>query len=282
MNGAVNITFWICILFVGYIVLRIFIFSSFKIPSNSMEPGLIAGDYIFVCKPVIGTRLLNPWQTTNTENLRIYRLPGFRRIRHNDVIVFNFPYTGKWDSIQMDINTFYVKRCIGLPGDTLSIKNGFYRINGEEKNIGIREAQLRLSQQADESFIPDAFNGFPHDTLYNWTIKNLGPLYIPKAGDSIRLTTGNLPLYKKLIAWEQGAEVKSVDTVIYIGHKIISGYRFKKDYYFVAGDRVEDSKDSRYWGVLPEEFIVGHASFIWKSKDSDGKLRPERCFKAIH
>ena len=86
-------------------------------------------------------------------------------------------------------------------------------------------------------------------------MKNFGPLYLPRKGDVIDMNRENISIYRKLIEWETGQKLDP---------RIVS-YTFQKNYYFVAGDRIEDSQDSRYWGLMPEEFIVGKATFIWRS-----------------
>lgn len=91
-----------------------------------------------------------------------------------------------------------------------------------------------------------------------------------------------MKLYKNVIEWEQGGKVRSEDNKIYLNDRIITGYRFRKNYYFVAGDKAENSKDSRYWGLLPEEYIVGKAWRIWKSVDEmQGKTRWNRVWKKV-
>lgn len=95
--------------------MQIFLFSSFKIPSDSMEPELETGDNILVCKPIVGARLFNVFASMRGEQTDIYRVPGIRRIKRNDVLVFNFPHPDNWDNIEMHILKYYVKRWGLLP-----------------------------------------------------------------------------------------------------------------------------------------------------------------------
>ena len=92
VNVAVNVLFGIAILIVGWLCLQVFVFSSFRIPSRSMEPELTINDYVLVLKPIIGPRIFNVFASLRGEQVAIYRLPGFRRIKRNDVLVFNNPY----------------------------------------------------------------------------------------------------------------------------------------------------------------------------------------------
>lgn len=253
---VVDTLFWGCMVMALFVVMQIFLFSSFKIPSNSMEPGLIAGDYVLVNKLIPGARLFNVFASLRGEQVQIVRLPGLREIRRNDVVVFNYPYPNNLDRIEMHMMKYYIKRCLGLPGDSLSIVNGYYRVNGIFEPVGNIEGQELFSVQSNK-MLKDAglYWSFPKDSLISWNVKNFGPLYLPRKGDVIDMNRENISIYRKLIEWETGQKLDP---------RIVS-YTFQKNYYFVAGDRIEDSQDSRYWGLLPEEFIVGKATFIWRS-----------------
>lgn len=253
---VVDTLFWGCMVVALFVVMQIFLFSSFKIPSNSMEPGLIAGDYVLVNKLIPGARLFNVFASLRGEQVQIVRLPGLREIRGNDVVVFNYPYPNNLDRIEMHMMKYYIKRCLGLPGDSLSIVNGYYRVNGIFEPVGNIEGQELFSVQSNK-MLKDAglYWSFPKDSLISWSVKNFGPLYLPRKGDVIDMNRENISIYRKLIEWETGQKLDP---------RIVS-YTFQKNYYFVAGDRIEDSQDSRYWGLLPEEFIVGKATFIWRS-----------------
>ena len=253
---VVDTLFWGCMVVALFVVMQIFLFSSFKIPSNSMEPGLIAGDYVLVNKLIPGARLFNVFASLRGEQVQIVRLPGLREIRRNDVVVFNYPYPNDSDKIGMHMMKYYIKRCLGLPGDSLSIVNGYYRVNGIFEPVVNIEGQELFSVQSNK-MLKDAglYWSFPKDSLISWNVKNFGPLYLPRKGDVIDMNRENISIYRKLIEWETGQKLDP---------RIVS-YTFQKNYYFVAGDRIEDSQDSRYWGLLPEEFIVGKATFIWRS-----------------
>ena len=253
---VVDTLFWGCMVVALFVVMQIFLFSSFKIPSKSMEPGLIAGDYVLVNKLIPGARLFNVFASLRGEQVQIVRLPGLREIRRNDVVVFNYPYPNNLDRIEMHMMKYYIKRCLGLPGDSLSIVNGYYRVNGIFEPVGNIEGQELFSVQSNK-MLKDAglYWSFPKDSLISWNVKNFGPLYLPRKGDVIDMNRENISIYRKLIEWETGQKLDP---------RIVS-YTFQKNYYFVAGDRIEDSQDSRYWGLLPEEFIVGKATFIWRS-----------------
>lgn len=265
-----------------WFIFELFFFASFRIPSNSMSPELQEGDYLLVWKPVVGARIFNLHKSLNLNQTTIYRLPGIRKIQYNDVLVFNFPYPNDWKHIEMHILKYYVKRCIGLPGDTLSILNGKFQIKGLNRNVGNIISQKRIAMMPSESYNSDTFYCFPYDSILSWNIKNFGPLYIPKIGDKIEMNRNNYVLYHKLIEWEQSKNLTYRDSLVLLNDSLIHFYSFKKNYYFVAGDNGENSQDSRYWGLLPEEYIVGVASRIWKSVDSyTGDICWDRVWKKI-
>ncbi len=281
MNRTVNIVFWLCMAAALWFVTQVFLWASFKIPTDSMEPELTTGDNLLVWKPTIGPRLFDLSATMQLEQTEIYRLSGFKKIQRNDILVFNFPHPNTWDKIEMHILKYYIKRCVGLPGDTLSIRNGFFHVNGVSTPLGNREAQERIAET--EKFQDGIFHSFPYDSIIGWNIKEFGPLHIPTKGDSIRMNRTNFVLYKKLIEWEQQGTLEYKDSTSFLNEKPIDGYRFLKNYYFMAGDNGMNSQDSRYWGMLPEEYIVGKPWFIWKSVDPyTGKFRWERFLKVIH
>ena len=108
-------------------VLIITTFSSFKVPTGSMESSILPGDYILVNKWLTGARIFDVWESVEGKEVEIHRLPGIRKFKRNDVVVFNDPYFRSADSISMDIKRYYVKRCVALPGDTFEIRRGVNR-----------------------------------------------------------------------------------------------------------------------------------------------------------
>ena len=281
INKILDIIFWLCTIIALWFTAQIFVLTSFKIPSDSMEAQLTAGDNILVWKPTIGPRIFNLFASMRNEQTNIYRIPGIKKIQRNDILVFNFPHPNSWDKIEMHILKYYIKRCVGLPGDTLSIQNGFFHVKGIETSLGNMESQNKIA--TTEQFEDGIFHSFPFDSIISWNIKDFGPLYIPGKGDSITLNQTNCRLYKKLIEWEQQGSLQYKDSTIFLNGTPINGYRFQKNYYFMAGDNGMNSQDSRYWGLLPEEYIVGKAWIIWKSVDPyTDKFRWNRFLKVIH
>ncbi len=127
---------------------------------------------------------------------------------------------------------------------------------------------------------------FPHDPDFGWSLDNFGPLYIPEEGKTIELTVENLPLYERIIRTHEGNSLQVKDSTIYINGEATDQYTFNMNYFFLMGDNRHNSADSRYWGFVPENHVVGEAVFIWLSLDREGsflnKVRWERLFNVIN
>ena len=105
-------------LLVAYVLIQVFVVTSFRIPSDSMLPAIMPGDCVWVDKCSGGARLFNLWAAVDGQEVDVKRVPGWRDFRRGDVLVFNFPYQeGRWDSIAMTVKKYFVKRCIAMPGD---------------------------------------------------------------------------------------------------------------------------------------------------------------------
>ena len=201
-----NMIFFFCMLFVVYLVSGVFIVTSFKIPSDSMEPSLQTGDCILVDKCSKGARLFDVFAALEKKEVKIHRMPGWRKFKRNDVLVFNFPYPGRWDSIAFDVMSYYVKRCIAVPGDTLEIKDCHYRVKGHDGYLGNTAAQDKLQKLLDsEEFVNRGIvvESYPFDKELGWSIAEFGPLYIPAKGSVVEMDSLNRMLYRNLIEWEQ-------------------------------------------------------------------------------
>lgn len=259
------------------ILLKVFCFASFRVPSFSMEPTLTSGDYIMVNKLIYGPRVFKNWRFWFSDNLDMKRINGIRSVGRNEIFVFNCPYQDNDISIiQMDFNVHMVKRCVGIPGDTFYIEKGFYKVKGCNDTLGV------FTNQFDYSSKPDSLSEVTHlfDKIHRWTKKDFGPFYIPKKNDNVQINEQNIEMYGKLISYETGKSIEIEKGRILLDGKLLKRYIFTMNYYFMAGDYVFDSFDSRYWGLLPEDHIIGKVAFIWKSQDEgSGKYRWKRFFK---
>lgn len=264
-----------------YAVTRIFVADQFIIPTNSMEPTLVPGDRIIVDKTIMGARIYTNFDfLPEGQSLESIRLKGRRLPRHNDVAVFNFPVIG--DTIGFRINYVYCKRIIGLPGDSVSIVEGRYINNNFHGELGAAMMQDKVAA------IPDTLTGYPGfwcaPWWSGWSIRNYGPYYVPRKGDVVRVDSVFAAHYNTILRYETGREIvwdPDLGTAL-AGGKPIGMIQFARNYYFMAGDNAPDSNDSRYWGPVPEEHIVGIAGLISYSADRhSGKLNPDRILRPI-
>lgn len=238
-----------------------------------MQPALFEGDRIFVNKLAYGARIpITPFSLPYGKvyvdwQLPYLRLPGFSVVQHNDVVVFNYPAE---DELPVDRRQGYIKRCAGIPGDTLSIINGIVKIAIDPVHPGNVNASLASDCREivrtlyDSSAHSPSF--FPNSPFISWNPDHLGPLYIPAAGASIVLNKHNLILYKSIIEKYEHNTLKVSNDSVYINGQYSLSYSFKMDYYFMVGDNRGNSIDSRFWGFVPEDHIIGKASRIISSE----------------
>ena len=282
INVIFLIIFYLCVLMLFSILLQITMFTSFRIPTDSMQPTLQPGDNILVNKSIMGARIFNIWDAAEEKEVEIHRLPGLGKVKQNDVLVFHYPYPHKNDSLSMHLLKYYVKRCIALPGDTMGIRKGHYYIKGINEPIGNIEAQKRIEKLQKENVRGIVMDTYPWDKYIDWTIQDFGPLHVPARGQTVAMDSTAVKLYRNLIEWEQKEKLSYQGKDVFLGDSLIQEYCFQENYYFMGGDYMENSKDSRYWGLLPEPYIVGVATRIWKSVDkSTGKIRWDRVMKRI-
>ena len=240
---------------------------------------------------------------------------------------------GKIVNRPVDRRENYVKRCVGLPGNTLEIKDKVIYIDGKQaeqpenvqfnynvqlaqkmpenlrRSLNISKDDLAMLRQTgqlpltNESYLKLKNNSklvkdisivnnnytqgiYPLNGNTGWTVDNYGPIWIPKRGESIALTLDNIAVYERPIVAYEGNTLEVKDGKIFINGKESDSYTFKMDYYWMMGDNRHNSADSRCWGFVPEDHIVGKPLFIWLSLDKDrslfdGKIRWERLFRSV-
>jgi signal peptidase I len=349
-------------------LIRWLIMEAYTIPTPSMENSLLVGDFLFVSKFHYGTRTTTtPLQIPLTHQkiwftnipsylewikLPQYRLPGISKVKREDVVVFNVPprLLNEGINYPVDLKTNYIKRCVGIPGDTLFILDKQVYANGkpvgnppemeysyivtakgaindrnlmkyglgpEDYNVIGRPADgtvqyimfltHALAEEIKQSpyivsVVQEKRNDddgvFPYSSYYDsyesntkkvythWATDNFGPLWIPKEGATIEINDSTLALYGTTIKlYDHNKDVKIENNKLFIDGKEVTQYTFKQNYYFMMGDNRHNSLDSRFWGFVPEDHIVGKAFFIWLSIDKDAdfinKIRWSRFFKLI-
>jgi signal peptidase I len=372
-------------------IIRATTFEAYTIPTSSMEKSLMVGDFLFVSKLHYGVRVpmtpisfplvhnMLPFSTiksyTEWPSIPYVRLPKFQSIKNGESVVFNWPV----DVGPVDKRQNYVKRCVGIPGDTLEIKDRVLFINGEKFNFpgraipqyryyvqtnGTPFSRKELKERFDINyltnkelrdpnnsqdviqltrnefmvFISDSalaeFSTLPnvaqvlpiitpiagdttanqanlpdivkqiiardtanmgnplfpnssiHNRIFNYSADNFGPLYIPKAGDKIEMNYNNFMRFATVIEKYEGNTLEVRDKSFLINGEVATTYTFKMNYYWMMGDNRHNSLDSRYWGYVPEDHIVGKPVFIWMSWDKYGeglnKIRFDRIFTTVH
>jgi signal peptidase I len=350
-------------------IVHTYFIQPYTIPTSSLEKSLLVGDFLFVSKMNFGARV--PMTTvalpmvhdsiplTKSKSyltwpqLPYMRLPGIQNIKRTDIVVFNWPVdtvyrffdTSKRRAYKpVDKKSNYVKRCVGIPGDNLSIKDGVVYIDGKilqlperakpqfsykvaidgktpidfetlYKELDITDPSGFINETTKDTIFMSALTEagaerlkntpgvtavirqisrdidkanygkgvFPH--VNKWNSDNYGPVYIPEQGKTVELNSETLPFYKTIIDDYENNDLKVNGTEIRINGKVATSYTFKQNYYWMMGDNRHNSEDSRYWGFVPENHIVGKPIFIWLSIDPNGKginkIRWDRVFTTV-
>ncbi len=263
-----------------------FIVQNTRIPTGSMEDTILVGDFVLVNKFIYGAESTKYIPFTQIE-IPHFRLPAIRKPKRKDIVVFEFPGM-RHQLYSDDRGVNYVKRCIGLPGDTIQVINKVVYVNGKKFWIPTHAIYVSGYPESKDVVDPRIFPiGMP------WNADNYGPLIVPKKGYTIKLTTENVEMWAMTINREFGKIVVSQsNNQVTIEGKPVTSYTFKKDYYFMMGDNRDDSLDSRYWGFVPDNNIVGEAFITLFSWDRDipftdffrllGSIRPDRILLILH
>ncbi len=269
-----------------------FIIQNTRIPTGSMEDTILVGDFVLVNKFIYGSSSPKYIPFTEVE-LPFFRLPAFKEPKATDIVVFEYP--GDRDQlVATELGVNYVKRCIGTPGDTIEIKDKVIFINGKEfwkpSHIKYYRGRVGSYLKPVPKGVADA-RIFPKGT--HWNEDNYGPLVIPKKGMTIPLNKYNVEQWRTTIDREYEKRVVELDgDVVKIEGIPVYSYTFKKDYYFMMGDNRDDSLDSRFWGLVPRDLVVGQAFITLFSWDREipfsqifkllGSIRLDRILLLLH
>jgi len=269
-----------------------FIIQNTRIPTGSMENTILVGDFVLVNKFIYGSS--SPKYIPFTEiEIPFFRLPAFKDPKAKDIVVFEYP--GDRDQLVADeLGVNYVKRCIGVPGDTIEIRNKVVFVNGKEfwKPSFVKYYQGRFG-----NYLSPRPRGMSEPRIFpkgvQWNEDNYGPLVIPKKGMTMPLNRYNVEQWRTIIDREFGKRVVELNgEIVTIDGNPVSSYTFKKDYYFMMGDNRDDSLDSRFWGLVPRDLVVGEAFITLFSWDREipfsqlfkllGSIRLDRVLLLLH
>lgn len=250
----------ILITLLAALVLKLFVIDAYRIPSSSMENTLQIGDFLLVNKLAYGLHTPRHIPFTAT-SFPSFTLSLFRSVRRGDVIVFEFP--GNKNEVAPSEFVYYIKRCIGLPGDTVEIRSGKVLVNGIE--ISFPSHGIRTSHPTDKTLRRNS-ELFPTGSAFSDI--NYGPIVVPQKGDTIKIDPSSLSRWQIFIKREGHTLRINNDTMIIDG-TASSTYCVQKNYYFVLGDNRDNSIDSRYWGFVPGDHLIGEALLIYWSWDPE-------------
>jgi signal peptidase I len=246
---------------VAFFLLNSFVLASFEVPTGSMENEIMAGDFLFVNKYLYGGTTPRTIPFTNVR-LPWFRLPAFRNVERGDVIVFEFP--GQREEVTSPEFMFYLKRAVGLAGDTVQIVNRVLYVNGKPapipRHMKFNSFHMRPPGYADDRIFP---KGAPFNED-NW-----GPVRIPRKGDVVPLNLANFDQWQIFIEREGHKAFLSPTGKVLVDNMPVDRYTVEHNYIFGMGDNRDNSLDGRFWGFIPEENIVGTPMIVYWSWDPD-------------
>lgn len=240
------------------LLLKTFVIEAFRIPSGSMENTLQIGDFILVSKLAYGLRTPQHLPLTNLR-LSSVALPLFGSVDRGDVIVFAYPGD---HAIEGEEQVNYIKRCVGLPRDTVLLVRGTVVVNGKSLTLPphAKAREENESWRWGARLIPGT-QGYTED--------DFGPVVVPFRGQTISLNSDTYDDWKAFIIREGHRIFCDEGGVVYVDGAAASTYQVEHDYYFVLGDNRHNSLDSRFWGFVPDQNLIGEALMVYWSWDPD-------------
>ena len=256
-KSATSITSYLSPVIIA-LILTTFVVQGYGVQSGSMENTVLTGDFVFANKFVYGAK--SPQYLPFT-NIRIpyFQLPAIAHPKIGDVVLFDWP--GNRDQVNPDDHTNYVKRCVGTPGDTIQVIDRVLYVN--HKVIPFPSGVKFETPIACPEGYPDP-EIFPKGSSFNPDY--YGPIVIPKKGDLVGIDRSSLLRWQTFIERE-GHSCKLSASSVFIDGKPATVYSVERNYYFMMGDNRENSLDSRYWGFVPDDRILGQAMIVYWSWD---------------
>ncbi len=238
--------------------LKVFCIEAFQIPSGSMEDTLLPGDFVLVNKFAYAIRTPRhlPFSSIRIPSVRFLTVS---RPKRGDVVVFEYP--GNRDEVQPHSIMSYVKRCIAGPGDTLYLDGNRVFVNGQELHVPCK--------REDENLQTSVIGG--SRTPGGYPLAAYGPVVVPHEGEEIELNSADLASWRIIIEREGHSVSRSDGGEVLIDGLPRSSYRIQQDYYYVLGDNRGDSYDSRFWGYVPADYMIGKAMMVYWSWDRSGE-----------
>jgi len=244
----------------AFLILNSFVLASFEVPTGSMENEIMTGDFLLVNKFVFGGTTPKTIPFTSIK-IPAFKLPALWHVDRGDVIVFMFP--GNRDEVEPAEFAYYLKRCIAISGDTLQIVKRRVYVNGNPvgvpRNIKFNTPLERLVGYGDTRIFP---KGSPFNE------DNYGPIVIPKKKDVVNLRADNFQMWDTFIKRE-GHSAELINGKVYIDGTERKTYTVQEDYVFGMGDNRDNSLDSRFWGFIPMNSVVGTPLIVYWSWDPD-------------
>ncbi len=247
------------------LLIKAFVIEAFRIPSGSMEETLLIGDFLLVNKFAYWIRMPRYVPLTKIE-LSSLTIPLFKDIRHGDVVVFEFPHLDA--EYARSSGAHYIKRCIGLPADTVVMFGNEVFINGNRLSL-----PPHAKQNGSVSHWQQNQRLFP--AVSRFSDGRYGPIIVPKKGDTISLDPYTIYHWRWMITQEGHTITLDEEKKILLDGQRTDSYVIQQNYYFVLGDNRDNSLDSRYWGFVPENNIIGEALMVywsWNPEISVGSI----------
>ena len=258
---------------VAFFFLNSFVLASFEVPTGSMENEIMAGDFLFVNKFLYGGTTPRNIPFTNVR-LPWFRVPAIRSVERGDVIVFEFP--GQREEITSPEFMFYLKRAVALSGDTIAVVDRALYVNGKPAPL---PRHMKFNSYSIKPRGQGEYNIFPPGAPFNED--NWGPLVVPKKGDVVPLTASNYEQWRVFIGREGHTALLDMQGRVLVDGKPVDTYTVERNYIFGMGDNRDNSLDSRFWGFIPEENIVGTPMIVYWSWSPDRSLLDPEKFASI-